>query len=356
MQAFTTKFWVCLSAGLGCATLAALTARAAPNELEELRVGFVNGDYFFSCIFDDGGSILVPDTAKLEKRNLEGRLTATYRIPLHILRPDFGFRWHIGGDCVWATGQGATVHLDSALRVPLRELNVYDSNIPPRPGGSKPTAVPRSQMIHLWNLSPASDLPAAGIGISRISDGIPKYQPPGEVCYDIIPTSEESCVLFVLNDRQMRVFEGNGRVGHKSVVFGYGPQYKQLSRFQVGFQKPFWVFGNRDTFIFITKSRKMYLAKRGGAPDSVKVLWKNGDWPVVAAVVDVAADTTFFLAQETAVGGGRKCLRVDKDGQLAETVVDPMKMKRLPFSRPLETCVPFAQYLHAEGLLTEKRP
>ena len=205
-----------------------------------------------------------------------------------------------------------------------------------------------------WHL--ACDLPAAGIRVSRIRDGVPEYQPQGEVCYDIIPTSEESCLLFVLNDRQMRVFEGNGRDGPKSVALGYAPVYKELNRFQMGFQEPFWVFGTRDTFIFVSQSRKMYTAKRGGAVSSIKTLWSDEDWPVVAAVVDVTADTTFFVAQERRPTGGRKCLRIDKDGKLTETAIDPRKMGTLPFGHPLETCVPFAKYLHEQGLLSEVRP
>jgi hypothetical protein len=100
----------------------------------------------------------------------------------------------------------------------------------------------------------------------------------------------------------------------------------------------------------------MYVARHGGAPDSAKTLWDNGDWPVVAAVVDVATDKTFFLAQETAIDGGRKCLWVDKDERLTEKVIDAAKMGRMPFGRPLETCLPFVQYLRSEGLLADKEP
>ena len=343
--------WLSVFTGLGYALSAVAAVPAAPNELEGLRVGFVDANQFYTCHFQDRG-ILVPYATTLEKRDADAQITGTYRIPLHFMRPDLGFRWHMGGDCVWVLGQGTTQVLDPAERVPIRELKLYDPKRPVRSGDDKPMTVTRSPMT--WHL--AIDLPAAGIHVSRIRDGIPEYQLPGEVCYDVVPTSQESCLLFVLNDRQMRVFEGDGRDGDKSVAFGYVPKYKQLSSFRLDFQEPFWAFGNRDTFIFVSGSRKIYLAKRDAKPDSVKVLWNDGDWPLVAAVVDVQGDKTFFLAQETAIGGGRKCLWIDKNGKLMEKPIDPTTMERLPFGRPLETCVPFARYLQAERLLTEKPP
>ena len=110
-------FWFFVSAGLG---FGAVPVSTAPNELEEMAIGFVNKGFFYSCRIEGGVNILDPEWVSLEKRDAAGRLGGRYRIPPVFMRVDLGFRWHLGSGCVWAIGQGTTENLDPAVRVPLR--------------------------------------------------------------------------------------------------------------------------------------------------------------------------------------------------------------------------------------------
>lgn len=344
------RFGATLCSALTCAAI----GLAGSPELDGVKVTYLDGGRLYSCAFDSGNR--GTDWVKLEVRNAAGELVRTYRLPSLSFKPqNRTLRWHIGGGCFWATGQEATLSLDPALRVPLSQIGRFELTTP-KPMREESARSKDGENVTLeWNLTPGFNLWQAEIPVRSLENF--QRRPVGEICYDFLPTSSESCLLFILHESEMRVFDGKRQPMPKSSVVNKDIEYRPLARFQLGVQELFNVFSCRDKFVFVTRSGRLYFAKRGGKERSVNELWKDADWPIVAAVVDVGSNTTFFLAQEIiAVPGRRKVLWLDKNERLAERIIDPAKMEPLPFGRPLETCLPFFQYLKSEGLLPEKRP
>jgi len=318
----------------------------------EFRICYVDAEQIYTSVLEGGDGLENPFlgsvVTRIETRTLTGQLAKSQTVSkLGYRERDTVLRWHVAHGYVWLLCEPASAHSPAAIRVPVEDVSI-GAGARTTPGGPDAggsgaggsAAPPRTQV---WSIAPVNEL-----FFGRIDP--PKKD---EVCFDLLPTGANDCLLLVLKGSQFKVYEGTttspSNQPDRSVV-----QYKVTDRLGAGFQEPFNLFGNRERIAVVTRSGRMHLITQAGGRRSIKELWGNSDWPVVAVAVDVAAGTAFFLAQETTVDGGRKCLWLDKDGRLVERVIEPSGMKRLPFGRPLETCVPFAEYLRDQGLLAEK--
>jgi hypothetical protein len=334
----------------------AAAAQARPDELGgRLRVGYIDADSVYICKFDGGNG--ATDWIRLEKWRLPGRIPAGYRMAIGSYRDaDTQLRWHIAHNCFWVIGQEAARITDPALRVPLAHLSIYDPNNPERKDAKKQEAMSDLSFTHEWQVYPVSEF-AASIHVNRMEGGSVRLR-KNEVCYDLLPTAQDSCLLFVLNESRMTTFKGKGEEAPKGAT-GYVVRYEEMDRFNVGFQEPFLVFGDRDTYVFVTHSGRVYLSKPGGQRRSAEPISKDDARRVVAVIGDVANGATYLLAR-AAPGhlAMSKCLRLDKEGRLTQWVIDPAKLKPVPSDEdnPLDVCLPFARYLLSEGKLTDKRP
>jgi hypothetical protein len=326
----------------------AVASGAEPEELEgkNLSLGYIDRDGVYVCALDGGNGAI--DWVRLEKWDRSGQTLARYKIAsISFRNTDTPLRWRIAHGCYWMMNQEANWSPLPALSVPLAHLRVYDPTNPERKDPEKRKLFSDLDFNHNWGLSPVNDI-ASGIHVSRMEGGFVSLQ-INEVCFDLLPTSTNSGLLFVLHNSHMRTYAGKARDPSPGSI-GRVVLYEELGLFKVDFQEPFWVFGDRDTYVFVTRSGRVYLAKRGGKIHSTQLLWKEADRPVVAAIGDVPTSTTFLLAY--APRGLSKCLRLDKGGNMTQRVIDPGKLKPVRSDDTLGGCWPFAQYLISEGMIS----
>ena len=335
----------------------------APAQNGGIATAYIQNGRIWTCAYEtsagphhDNAIGGAPDWVIVEQRDVNGRKLVTYRLLTMGFRDArTPLRWHLAYDALWVAGQKAhSRRTPPGLRVPLDKLESFDRDLKSFIGSHASRGNPQNDAAEKVAARPKS----IGSGALRGKDDADpaiRYLWPmfpwtyldgyaADLTFDVLPTSPDSCRVLYRIGPEIKVYESNGL-----------EEFKEVNHFEVDFKEWFRVFGSRDAVILVTHSGKVYLAKRGGAKILLQALWNDPIRPVVAAVVDVASDTTYLLAQAVPRAQS-KYIRLDKDGRLTEKFIDPAKLKPFRGDKPLEACVPFAQYLFAEGLLTEKRP
>jgi hypothetical protein len=269
-------------------------------------------------------------------------------VPVFQIKPE-DVRWRISHNWLWALGQEADWTTKPARRILMHELRLYDDSKTRSRVKSRGDEDDNEYVRNGWCLFPVSNL-AAAIHVERMEGGTVPLR-PDEVCYDLLPTSAESALLFVLNEKLMRVYRGKRREATPPAV-GAVVQYEDAGRFPVDFQEPFWVFGEAPFPFFVTRSGKVYGFRLEGDRSRPKLQWGEKDRPVVAAVQDVDQGVTYLLAESQRAFS--KSLRLDQDGKMTERLIDPEKLRTPPGARTNGKALDFARYLMATGTLSSK--
>jgi len=346
----------------GCLVVFLSVASTVCGQSGGIAAAYVQGDSIWTSAFENAAKPSIdpsfhdpsftgaPDWVLIERRDFRGRRQAVYRLLTTGYRDaQTPLRWHLACDALWVAGQKAySRRTPPGLRVPLSKLESFDRDLKamernPNRDMSELVAArlksinngePRNRddenpaIRYLWPMFPWTYL-----------DGTHDLQ------FDVLPTSHDSCIVFYRLGSEIRAYNAKGEA-----------EYKEVDHFDVDFKEWFRVFGITRAWYFLTESGMLYEVKKDiNKKQSPRMIWGKTDSPIIAAVTDVDAGNTFFATAPPQTGL-TKILRLEKDGGITELGFDSAKLKPIDASKPLEACIPFVQFLHAEGLLGKKKP
>lgn len=225
--------------------------------------------------------------------DLGGKEVARYFSPSPDPKKTVLFRWRVASDSFWFVDTlGGQYHAIS--RVPVEDLKFYDPSmlnstdkLGAKYGGD------RHSIPHSWSVEPAQD--AADLR-SQSKGGI--WDKSCFVNFDVLPQSNDACLLFVQDVTSMRVWEGKAEKWDPKVI-NFRVNYKLVEKFDVGFKEQFTVLAHGGEYLFVTTSGKLYLTEKKAGFRTTKLVWR-GDGrpkrePIRVILTDVDAGAVFLF-------------------------------------------------------------
>jgi hypothetical protein len=267
-----------------------------------------------------------------------------YAVPGHFYST-VPYRWRVAHGCFWGTG-GETLGRAELTRIPLGELRFHDET------DEEGLLLYRRKypndygyFCHLWQLRPVAQ--TAQTIIASYHLGADPSTMPKVFVFDFLPVGPTSCLLFVMIDSEMSVWRGEARwvvneIGSWVVEWGR----ERVETFAAGFREPFVVYAHGPAYVFLTRSGKLYLARKPARGDrKVEPLWVDAQRPIVAAVTDADRGTTYLFAKnQQAIINAKDCyFALAEKPQIVE--FSPLELKPVKAPEPLQTVAAYARLL-----------
>jgi hypothetical protein len=245
------------------------------------------------------------------------------------------YRWKIAHDIWWGGGRAAVMDGGShLLRVPAGELPLFDAR------GPKWREEPDPSARWWWTLEPLhkNDRPffAGGGSFTRF------------LASDFIPLNATDCLLFILDDRGMTVWRGNGehkRGENGGLFWEITWQEVHEERFEPGFREPFVVLVKGDTYFIVTESGKLYRAPKEHGKRSIGAVWQDADRPIRAVIDDADAGKVWLFGKGSPGAIGAKDFYFELAEKPEPVYYNPLSLKPVKAEEPLKTVLECAQVL-----------
>jgi hypothetical protein len=350
---------------LGLASFLAITGSAISqydaNE-DNLKVGFAHKEFLYTVQEIKRPSQIVlhahpiPSLTKQKWSSEEQRLK--YSIdPFLVGFLDEGqqYRFRIGQGYFWGTQDIVKFGDNTLNRIHLDELILCDTKISEgRPNPLFKKKHPKDTNFYFVGVKETVYDDYAERYPERVKHplytrGEGKNDPRhkiGEICFDFLPTSPTTFLVFVLRKERIHVWVNTAVPGMGDYTeFDLKSEEDKVEAISVDFNEPFHVFGKDRTYYFVTQSGKLYCSPKPAAKGKrrAEALWTDAGSPIRAVICDTASDRTFVFTEPAKKGGER--VYIDLAEKVQTTPYERKPFEGVKLDQSLKTMMEYAQVL-----------
>jgi hypothetical protein len=279
------------------------------------------------------------------------------------------YRWRVAEGCFWETTAGGFSCDDGFRQLRLFEMEPYlikknGKTDPLALGGGIGAADPE----HDWFVRPVEDKygplsdrlfkkytkELEGVEFASLSDR--RELAYNLLKFDFVPVGEESCLAFVLQEKQMTVYRADKRLPPDRSL---PSPWKEIESYPTHFQEPFTAYRSGDDHFFVTLGGNLYMAPKPaqGKKRLAALNEFDGDRPVAAIITDSDAGKTFVFTRAADRGGKEeRGAYLLLDGKSKPVRYDLKRVKPVKADEPLKSVIEYTMVLIADKAITVAPP
>jgi hypothetical protein len=171
--------------------------------------------------------------------------------------------------------------------------------------------------------------------------------------FDFLPIGRDTLLLAVVHKRHTEVWRGTGSYSREKAEWQMKWTALEGDRMASRFLEPFILYGDANTWYFVTQSGRLYVAARPSSPKAERCqecVWPGRDQPIGALLTDTASRTTYAFTR----GGGAGYFRLaDKP---SPAPYDSRGLPAVTVDGPLRGVLPYVQFLLREKKIRVRQP
>lgn len=221
----------------------------------------------------------------------------SYRLPVRALS-SHPLRWRIDHGIFWGTGSPVQDTEVQALRIPLKELPLFEEKNWKKNAQSLRERDPNRldpAFAFSWNLNPVQAAARRFYERNGAIGGLNRPPVTG-IHFDFLPTGPDEILVFILHESKMEVWHGRGAWSETKKEWNLTWSAAAVEAFAADFQEAFQVFAKGEAYYFLTREGKLYAAQRPSAGvRQMKAIWTDAKRPIQAVLTEAENHRTFLF-------------------------------------------------------------